>query len=79
MATTVNSVDAASNLRAILASVTQELTETAAQTKTEAAKGDMQAVRKLAHLQAEQAVPSAASSRNRAAPDSTGNYIDVKR
>jgi anti-sigma28 factor (negative regulator of flagellin synthesis) len=37
----------------------EEATETAAQTKTEAAKGDQQAIRKLASQQSLQQVPSA--------------------
>ncbi len=79
MATPVTSVNSGSNVQAILASVTQELTETAAQTKIEAAKGDQQAVRKLAHLQLQQPTQSVSSRLNRAAPDSTGYYVDEKR
>ena len=74
----VDSVSSAANIQAILASATQELMETASQTKTEALKGDMQAVRKLAHLQAQQPEPTAAAAPNDA-PDSTGTIVNVKR
>jgi hypothetical protein len=53
-------------LRSTLASSTQEALETAAQTKAEAAKGDQQAVRKLAREQSAQdtqtAQPAAAET-----------------
>jgi len=49
-------ISSSSNIAAaVIAGVTQEANETAAQTKTEAAKGDRQAIQKLARLQAQAA------------------------
>ena len=59
-----------------LAAVLQEATETAAQTKTEAAKGDRQAMRKLARAQEAQSAETAAP-----APTATGTHsraLDAK-
>jgi hypothetical protein len=49
-------------LSSLAASVAQEATETTAQTKIEAAKGDPQAIRRLARLQAAQHAASAPQS-----------------
>jgi hypothetical protein len=59
-----------------LAAALQEATETAAQTKTEAAKGDRQAMRKLARVQEAQSAETAAP-----APAATGTHsraLDAK-
>jgi len=57
-------------------STVQEATETAAQTKTEAAKGDQVAVRKLAREQAASQAQSAPPSAN--VVDSDQGKLDVK-
>jgi hypothetical protein len=48
-------ISAAAAHQSLAGSSTQEATETLAQTKLEAAKGDPQAIQKLARLQAQQA------------------------
>lgn len=54
------------------ASISQEALETAAQTKVEAAKGDQQAVRKLAKSQVQQ------NSEPAAPPEGTGVVLNAK-
>ena len=69
------SVSSTSNVAAsIIASLVQEATETAAQTKAEAAKGDRQAIQKLARQQAQAANsgPAAQSAPQPGADTATG-------
>ena len=54
-------------------SMAEEAMETAAQTKTEAAKGDQQAIRKLARTRAANSTPSAPPP-----PESPKRGLDVK-
>ena len=61
---------ASSSLKSTAASAAQEATETAAVTKAEAAKGDQQAIRKLAAQQ--QAAPQPSVS-----PEGVGKSLDL--
>jgi hypothetical protein len=65
------SATANASLKSIAATAAQEATETAAVTKAEAAKGDSQAIRKLAAQQ--QAVQQSAS------PEGIGKNIDLTK
>lgn len=62
--------------QAAMVAVLQEAMETAAQTRTEAAKGDPQAMMKLARLQAEQAEIKTTAA---VPPEGTGNVVNVQR
>jgi hypothetical protein len=57
-------------------SMAQEATETAAQTKAEAAKGDRQAIRKLAQEQAAHSAQNPPPATNFV--DSTKGQLDIK-
>ena len=59
-----------------MASALQEAMETAAQTKSEAAKGDPQALGKMAKLNAQQVAPQAPAA---VPPDGTGVVLNVQR
>ena len=60
-------------------SAVQESTETASQTKTEAAKGDQQAIRKLARQQAANNTQSAPNAQSAQQPmESARNLLDIK-
>ncbi len=65
------------NAAAILqAAAAQEANETVAQTKAEAAKGDTQAVQRLARLQIQRAQPQVAQpSTSENAPETTGRFF----
>jgi hypothetical protein len=64
-----------SNLTSVK-NMAQEATETVAQTKTEAAKGDQQAIRKLAQQQSASNTQSAQQPAN--VVDSTKGTLDIK-
>lgn len=65
-----------SAIQIALAKVAQEAMETAAQTKAEATKGDVQAQIKLAKLNSQ--APAAASSPPEP-PDGTGEFVNTQR
>jgi hypothetical protein len=71
----VPTVSASSPAQAAMVAVLQEATETAAQTKLEAGRGDPQAVAKLAKLTAQQVARQAAPS---IPPDGTGKVVNLK-
>jgi len=58
-----------------MVAVLKEATETAAQTKLEAGRGDPQAVAKLARLTSQQVAPQNAPS---IPPDGTGKVVNLK-
>jgi hypothetical protein len=64
-----------SNLTSVK-NMAQEATETVAQTKAEAAKGDQQAIRKLSHQQSASNTQSAQQPAN--VVDSTKGQLDIK-
>jgi hypothetical protein len=71
----INSVTSATSTNAA-ASFMQEAAETVAQTKAEAAKGDSQAVQKLARLQVQNPQPQVAQpSTSQNAPETTGRFF----
>ena len=70
----ISAVSTASQ-KAMIAAI-QEAMESATQTKTEAAKGDPQAVAKLARMNAQQAASAVSSA---VPPDGTGNVMNVQR
>jgi uncharacterized protein (DUF2336 family) len=69
------SVSAVSSVQSTLATVLQEATETRAVTMQEAARGDRQAVRKLAAEQASQPAPQPARASAPAMPG-VGGKVD---
>ena len=71
----VPTVSASSPAQAAMVAVLQEATETAAQTRLEAGRGDPQAIAKLAKLAAQQVAPQAAPS---IPPDGTGKVVNLK-
>lgn len=66
----VQATSGSTNIQSVVATAMQEATETAAVTKAEAAKGDQQAIRKLAAGQP-QAAPRSAS------PEGIGKKVDL--
>ncbi len=71
----INPVTSATSTNAA-ASFMQEAAETVAQTKAEAAKGDSQAVQKLARLQVQKSQPQVAQpSTSQNAPETTGRLF----
>jgi hypothetical protein len=72
----ISTVSAQSPGQAAMAAVLKEATETVAQTKLEAAKGDPQAVAKLAKLNADRVAPQASAS---VPPDGTGKIVNLQR
>ncbi len=67
---------AASASQSLVASAAQEAMESAAQTKAEAAKGDQQAIRKLAAINAKNPPPPAVAAQI-VSPPGTGKSLDV--
>lgn len=71
------SVSAISSTLSAAALAAQELAETAAETRVEAAKGDQQAVRKLAQVQPQDDAPKAEPPTSGNAPGATGKVLNV--
>ena len=67
----------ASDVQAMVAGIKQESSETVDQTKAEAAKGDVQALQKLAKINAQHA-PSEVAPTATVAAGTTGTVINVK-
>lgn len=72
----IPTVSAQSPAQAAMVAVLKEATETVAQTKLEAAKGDPQAVAKLAKLNADRPAPQTSAS---VPPDGTGKIVNLQR